>query len=46
MNNQRYSPEFKDGAVRQVIDRGYSCAESPDSPGHLHDPVQLPCDTT
>ena len=24
MSNQRYSPEFKDEAVRQVIDRGYS----------------------
>jgi len=27
MSNQRYSPEFKDEAVRQVIDRGYSVAE-------------------
>ncbi len=27
MNSQRYSPEFKDEAVRQVIDRGYSVAE-------------------
>jgi len=25
--NQRYSPEFKDEAVRQVIDRGYSVPE-------------------
>jgi len=24
MNNPRYSPEFKDEAVRQVVDRGYS----------------------
>ncbi len=24
---QRYSPEFKDEAVRQVLDRGYSVAE-------------------
>ena len=27
MSNQRYSPEFKDEAVRQVMDRGYSVAE-------------------
>lgn len=27
MNNPRYSPEFKDEAVRQVIERGYSVPE-------------------
>jgi transposase len=27
MSNQRYSPEFKDEAVRQVVDRGYSVPE-------------------
>ena len=27
MTNQRYSPEFKDEAVRQIVDRGYSVAE-------------------
>lgn len=27
MNNQRYSPEFKDEAVRQVVERGYTAAE-------------------
>ena len=27
MSSQRYSPEFKDEAVRQVIDRGYSVTE-------------------
>ena len=27
MNNQRYSPEFKDEAVRQIVVRGYSVAE-------------------
>ena len=27
MSNQRYSPEFKDEAVRQVVDRGYSISE-------------------
>ena len=27
MSNQRYSPEFKDEAVRQIVDRGYSGAE-------------------
>ncbi|MEM9401560.1 MAG: transposase, partial [Pseudomonadota bacterium] len=26
MSNQRYSPEFKDEAVRQIVDRGYSVA--------------------
>lgn len=27
MSSQRYTPEFKDEAVRQVVDRGYSVAE-------------------
>ena len=27
MSNQRYSPEFKDEAVRQVVERGYSVSE-------------------
>lgn len=27
MSSQRYSPEFKDEAVRQIIERGYSVAE-------------------
>ena len=27
MSNQRYSPEFKDEAVRQVVERGYKVAE-------------------
>lgn len=27
MSNLRYSPEFKDEAVRQVLERGYSAAE-------------------
>ena len=27
MSNQRYTPEFKDEAVRQVVDRGYGVAE-------------------
>lgn len=27
MGQQRYSPEFKDEAVRQVIERGYSVKE-------------------
>ena len=27
MSSQRYSPEFKDEAVRQVIERGYSVAD-------------------
>ena len=27
MSNQRFSPEFKDEAVRQVVDRGYSVTE-------------------
>lgn len=33
MSNQRYSPEFKDEAVRQVVDRGYSVAEVSDRLG-------------
>ena len=27
MSSQRYTPEFKDEAVRQVLDRGYSVAQ-------------------
>ena len=27
MSNQRYSPEFKDEAIRQIIERGHSVAE-------------------
>lgn len=27
MSSQRYTPEFKDEAVRQVVDRGYSVVE-------------------
>ncbi len=27
MSHQRYTPEFKDEAVRQVVDRGYAVAE-------------------
>ena len=27
MSNQRFSPEFKHEAVRQIVDRGYSVAE-------------------
>lgn len=27
MSNQRISPEFKDEAVRQIVDRGYCVAE-------------------
>ena len=27
MSSQRFGPEFKDEAVRQIVDRGYSVAE-------------------
>jgi transposase len=27
MSSQRYTPELKDEAVRQIVDRGYSVAE-------------------
>ena len=27
MSSQRYSPEFKDETVRQIVDRGYPGAE-------------------
>jgi len=33
MSNQRYSPEFKDEAVRQVVDRGYSVSDVSDRLG-------------
>ena len=33
MCSQRYSPEFKDEAVRQIIERGHSVAEVSDRLG-------------
>jgi len=33
MSNQRYSPEFKDEAVRQIVDRGFSVTEVSDRLG-------------
>jgi len=33
MSSQRYSPEFKDEAVRQIVERGYSVAEVSDRLG-------------
>ena len=27
MSTQRFTPEFKEEAVRQIVDRGYSVAE-------------------
>jgi len=27
MSNQRYTPEFKDEAARQIVTRGYSVAD-------------------
>lgn len=33
MSRQRYSPEFKDEAVRQVVDQGHSVAEVADRLG-------------
>jgi transposase len=33
MSTKRYAPEFKDEAVRQVIERGYSVAEVADRLG-------------
>ena len=27
MSNKRFSPEFKDESIRQIVDRGYSVAE-------------------
>jgi hypothetical protein len=27
MSNQRFTPEFKEEAVRQILDRGYTVAE-------------------
>jgi transposase len=27
MNKQRYTPEFKDEAARQIVERGYSVAD-------------------
>ena len=36
MSNQRFTPEFKDEAVRQVVERGYSVAEVADRVGYRH----------
>lgn len=33
MSSQRYTPEFKDEAVRQIVDRGYTVAEVSDRLG-------------
>jgi len=33
MSKQRYTPEFKDEAVRQIIDRGHSVADVADRLG-------------
>ena len=33
MSTKRYTPEFKDEAVRQVVERGYSVAEVSDRLG-------------
>lgn len=33
MSSPRYKPEFKDEAVRQIVDRGYSVAEISDRLG-------------
>jgi len=33
ISNQRYSPEFKDEAVKQIVDRGYPVAEVADRLG-------------
>lgn len=33
MSSQRYTPEFKDEAVRQVLERGYSVAQVSDRLG-------------
>jgi transposase len=33
MSSQRYTPEFKDEAARQVVDRGHSVAEVADRLG-------------
>ncbi|MBA3563419.1 MAG: transposase [Gammaproteobacteria bacterium] len=33
MGSQRYTPEFKEEAVRQIVDRGYSVADVSDRLG-------------
>lgn len=33
MSSQRYSPEFKDEPVRQLVNRGYSVIEVPERLG-------------
>lgn len=42
MSAQRFTPEFKQEAVRQVTERGYSVAEFPlvfDTIGFRHEPL-------
>jgi transposase len=33
MSSQRFAPEFRDEAVRQVVERGYPVAEVAQQPG-------------
>jgi transposase-like protein len=40
MSSQRYSPEFKDEAVRQVTERGYTDAAKDHKPMAKH-PAEL-----
>ena len=35
MSNQRFTPEFKDEAVRQVIERGYPVTQVAERVGHV-----------
>ncbi len=42
MSNQRYTPEFKDEAVRQVVERGYRVAEVADLRQAPHIVLQHP----
>ncbi len=40
MNSRRFTPEIKQEAVRQIVDRRHSVAEYPDAAtlaGHRHD---------
>jgi len=41
MSSQRYTPEFKEEAVRQIVERGYSIAEVSERLGvSIHSPYK------
>lgn len=44
MSSQRFAPEFKDEAVRQIVERGCKVAEVAEAVGRADYPAQQPPD--